>query len=367
MIEIIFQAYLKLYILGCMTFYIPGSQFYGPQEMFFQYGAMGLLGIGYFVPRKREAGNLFLGLILLYAILNTVLFHFEPHNRMILLNLFLGFLVIREVSERIDFNIRNIGKMLFLFCLFNVLWLALQINNIDPVFSSVSPEHKPEVDAVGWMGLKSNLGSLAALSFPFIFHTNPFASLIVLPLLWFGKSSAAIASVFFTLLFMLWHKNKRLFFASLVLAGVAGAFYVLKVDMPSGEFEKRFPVWFAGIKIWSSSNPVFGLGLGQWGKTGFTTIQNNGEPQTWIWAHNEFIQYGFEMGFAGVLFLVAYFKNLFSKLKMKYENHVRAVSFLIPLVLTSAIHFPFHIARFAGLGCLMIALIEAYLSDKEYA
>lgn len=361
----IFNIYLKFFLLGCMTFYIPGSAFYGPQEVFFQYGVMGLFGIGFFVPKKRNINNVFLGCVFLYALVNTILFKFEPPNRMILLNMFLGFVLIRELAERIDLDFKKIGELLALFCAFNVVWIALQLNQFDPVFSSNSPQNMPQIDIVGWMGLKSNLGTLAALSFPFIFSASPLLSIIVLPLLWFGQSSAAIASVMMTLFFMLWFKNKKVFFASIVLAGIAGVLYILKVDMPTGEFEKRFPVWFAGVRMLSGTSPWFGTGLGNWAKTGFTTLQENGEPQTWIWAHCELVQYFYELGVFGMVFLIAYFKNMFKKINLRLKEHVQAVSLLIPLILTSLIHFPFHIGRFAGLCCLIIAFIEALLSKQE--
>lgn len=361
----IFDSYLFFFLIGCATFYLPGQQSYGPQEQFFQYGVMGMLGIGYFVPRRREVENVFIGVILIYALLQTLFFHFQPTNVKILANLFLGLFLIRELAERIDIDFKKVGNLLAVFCAFNVLWIILQMNNIDPVFSSVNPDKTTVVDIVGWMGLKSNLGTLAALSFPFIFTANPFNAIIVIPLLWFGHSSAAIASVLTTLLFMLWFKSKRAFLVALILAGAAGILYVLKVDAPTGEFEKRFPVWFAGIRYLSGSNPILGVGLGAWAETHFTTIQNNGEPQTWVWAHCEWVQWIFEMGLVGAVALYAYFKNLFGKISIRNERHVLALSILIPLLITSAIHFPWHIARFAGLSCFMLACAEALLVEKE--
>jgi O-antigen ligase len=146
----------------------------------------------------------------------------------------------------------------------------------------------------------------------------------------------------------------------------AGAYYVLRIDMPSGEFEKRFPVWFAGIRYLSGTHPVFGVGLGGWAQTRFTTMQDNGEPQTWTWAHNTFIQYLFELGILGAVTLYAYFKDLFCQIDVHNKNHIKALSILIPLLITSAIHFPWHLGRFAGLCCFMVASVHALLIEKEY-
>lgn len=360
----IYNCYLVFFVIGCMTFYVPGQQFYGPQEAFFQFGAMMFLGLSYFVPDKRKITNLFLGLIFVYAVLNTVFMHSSPINKTILLNLFFAFFFIHEVARK-EINFKLMGNALALFCALNVVWLALQIHNIDPVFASVAPNNMPQVDTVGWVGLKSNLGTLAALSFPFIFYTSPFSCIVLLPLLWFAHSSAAVLAISLTALFMAWHKSKRLFLGLLGVLLGASLFYVLKVDMPDGEFMKRFPVWFAGIKILAGSSPWFGQGLGAWAQTRFSTLQLNGEPQVWVWAHNEFLQYFFELGLAGLALLILYFRNLAKRLDFSNQNHIFAVSMLIPLVVVSSMHFPFHIARFAGLGCFMLASIEALLSEKR--
>lgn len=334
--------------------------------MFFQYGVMGMLAVSFYVPKKRNTSNFYLGLMFGYALLNTVLFRFTPDNRMILNNLFMGFVVIKLLSERLSFDFKMVGNLLAIFCMVNVLWIVLQMNHIDPVFKSSMPQNMPQVDLVGLMALKSNLGILAVLSFPFIVIASPLSSIICLPLLWFGESSTCVAAFGLTLLFMLWCKNKKLFFVALVFVLAAAVYYILKIDMPTGQFSKRFNVWFAGINYLAGSSPWFGAGIGSWAMTRFTTMQENGQPQTWVWAHNEFLQYLFELGFFGAVTLYAYFKNLICKINLDFPNHRKAVTFLIPIICVSFFHFPWHLGRFAGLLCFMIACIEALLSKKSF-
>jgi len=170
----LFDDFLMFFLAGCSLFYIPGQQFYAPQEMFFQYGVMGIFALSFITPRLREANNTWLAVILFYTIANTVLFHFTPEIRMKLLNMFLGFVLIKEVSERTSLDFKRIGNFLALLCSLNVVWIALQLNGLDPIFQSLNKEAMPQVDIVGFMGLKANLGVLAALSFPFIFYSRPF-------------------------------------------------------------------------------------------------------------------------------------------------------------------------------------------------
>lgn len=361
----IFDLFLKVFLIGCTVFFIPGQEFYGPQEVFFQYGAMALLAISYATKREREVTNKFLGMFFLYALANTILFHFNPVSRIKVLNLFLGMFLIKETSERMTLNFEMVGNLLALFCALNVAWIGLQLNQIDPIFSSMNPQNMPQVDTVGFMGLKANLGCLAALAFPFIFEASPLASIICLPLLWFGQSSTAVLAFMISFLFLMWFKNRKLFWilAGICLAG--GIYYIFCKDLPTGEFPKRIKVWMAGISYLAGTKPWFGHGLGAWAVTGFTTLQQNGEPQQWVWAHNEFIQLAFEIGVVGMVCLYAYFKDLFKVINLKYGNHRLAISILIPLVIISFFHFPAHLGRFAGLVCFMIAAVEALISEDK--
>lgn len=361
----LFDVYLKFFLLGCMVFYVPGQQFYVPQEMFFQYGVFGFLVISWIVERKRDVSNFYFGAILGYALLNTILCHFTPESRMKLLNLFLGSILIKEISERITLDFKSIGKFLALFCAFNVFWLVLQIKGVDPIFTSLFRDKMPQIDHVGFMGLKANLGVLAALCAPFIYYSNPFNLIICLPLLYFGQSSTAVAAFVVTVLCMLWFDDKKkLFWWILGIIVPLGAYYVLKIDMPEGQFSKRLFVWGAGVNYLAGSGPWFGNGLGSWATTGFTTIQENGEPQTWIWAHSSYIQFLFELGLVGIVLMYAFFKNIFTSMNFQRYNHRKAFCILIPLLLVAVFHFPERIGRFAGLTCYIFACVFALLTAK---
>lgn len=363
-VDMIFDWCLKVFILGCMLFYIPGIQFYIPQTMYFQYGGMLIFLFCFLKSSKRDVKNPYLFAVFLYAAVATVLGSFTPQSRLQLLNFFIGFVLVKSLADRISLDLKWIGGFLAGFAAWNVIWLILQMYNIDPVFSSVAPGNMPQTDHVGMLALKSNLGVYAALAFPFIWAYSPWASIIVIPLLWFGQSSTAVAAVLVTFLFILWNKNKRIFYASLGACTALGIWYVFKIDAPSGQFLKRFWVWLAGIRYLSASNPWFGNGLGSWGALKFSTIQDNGAAQVWVWAHNEFLQYSFELGIFGFLTLYAYITNFFKRINLAIKDHRDAVTIMIPILITSFVHFPFHLGKFCGLLCYMLALTEALLHQE---
>jgi O-antigen ligase len=132
--------------------------------------------------------------------------------------------------------------------------------------------------------------------------------------------------------------------------------------MPSGSFfTTRFPVWGAGIS-YLKGQPWFGLGLGSWLRTAFVTVGANGAQEQWTWAHNDFLQWGYEVGIAGVIMLWLWIKNLF----VNQRNRLLIGAFST-LCIIAFFHFPFHIARLAGLGCFIIACLEAQRSEAIYA
>ncbi len=355
---------LSVFLIGSTTYFIAGQEFYAPQEMWFQYGVLFICALSWFVKAERKVTNAYFGAILVYALANTIFMHFQPECRIKLLNFFFGAILIKEVSERVDLNFKHIGNLFALFCAFNVFWIGLQIKHVDPIFTSMFPQNMKEVDVVGFMGLKANLGVLAAVCAPFIYYSNPFNLIICLPLLYFSQSSTAVAAFVITVLFMLWFDNHKLFFIISGLLIPAGLYYILKIDAPTGQFSKRLNVWGAGINYLAGTSPWFGNGLGAWGATKFTTMQENGQPQVWIWAHNEYLQFGFELGICGIVLMYAFFKDMAKQLCLRVSEHRQAVAIMIPVLAVSIFHFPFHLGRFASFMCYSFACAFALLTVK---
>jgi len=362
-IEKLYRLMIPFFILGCSVFFVPGKQFYNAQEVFFQYGSIAMIIVSMMVSRKRTFRNPLFILFGAYVLINTLAV-FSNIGRLGLLNFFLGFILIREFIEKQSLDLSSVTNMLFNYSLVNIIFICLQIIKIDPVFSSANPQNMIEVDICGMMALKSNLGILAAFSLPFFLINRKFLYAIsCLPLLYFGKSSAAVMACLVTALVFIWSEGKKKLFFSLIFifALICGS-YVYFYDAPTGEITKRFNVWFAGIHYLVGSNPWFGHGLGGWQSINFATIQNNGIPERWLWAHNEFIQVAFELGIAGFFCLFFYLGNLITRsIKYSFESLV----ILTPIILISFFHFPWHLGRFAGLLCFMISTCEAFCISNQ--
>lgn len=354
----LFDIYLKIFLLGTLVFFVPNQFQYIPQEKFFQMGAIGLFGLSFIVPARRMINNLYLGVLFTYVILNTLIVHYVDFSIGKMFNIFLGVVVIKTLAERVDLNFKKIGEFFAVFCILNILQLSLQVMNVDPIFSMVNGSVR-EIDHTGLLSSRVVLASVGALMLPFMYAASPLYFLAVVPLLWFGKSSVCVLASALAIIFLVakGDKKKLMIYGGSFLA-LASA-YIIFIDIPGGGvgMVKRFPVWGKSVEVLRST-PWFGAGLGSWLRTGFTTVQNNGVQETWTWAHNDFLQWMFETGIAGIILLWVWLRDMFRNCR-----DAICLSALSILCMITFFHFPFHIARLAGLGCFIIACVEAKRSE----
>lgn len=360
------DIFTKTFLLVSAFFWIGGMSSYAPQEMFVQYSAFLALALSFWIPKVRTVKSGWISLIFGYLVLQTLIFNFDIMPRFTLVNVLLSVYLIQFFSERTMYPIKSIGKWFIGFATLNIFWMFLQHHNIDPIFVSSNPVAKPEVDIVGFFGGKFAMGCWAALALPFVFSVHPIFTVILLPLIFMSHSSTAAVGALFSFFFMMWMRNKRLALYLFGAFATLATLYVLKVDMPSGQFEKRFPVWLACITL-SKEHWWFGAGLGMWKELGLMTTQETSkELLHWSWVHNEYLQFMFEAGFIGLILLLGYIYNSMKFLIrfLKFDKELQAImASFISLILISLVHFPFHIGRLAALSVFILALVEAKKSD----
>jgi hypothetical protein len=341
---------------------------YVPQEIFFQYFAVLFFTLSLFVPKKRDISNGWLAAILAYALFHTILLKFDPPTRLHLMNMFLGLVTFKIIAERIDVEPKIWGKAFIGFCILNIVWITFQYFNQDPLFSPIEPDKKATVDMVGLLGAHYALGCAAALMAPFIYAVHPACLIFVVPLLMAGKSSTAVLAAVVSILFIIWNENRKLFLVLVVLGIVGTVIYTIYYDMPTGQFGKRMKIWQYGFHYLAGTDLWRGLGLGSWHTTGFMMRKQNGEPEWWSWAHNEYLQYAFEQGVFGFMLLTGYIVSLFKRTVRQCYNSKYGLAAFISLLAISVFHFPFRIGRLAVVAIVIVAITEANkrtLNEKD--
>jgi O-antigen ligase len=327
-----------------------------------------ILGLSFFLKPLRSSDFKVFGLFLVLVFSCSLNFGFDVQARRSVLNIFIALLFVRVTADYFSFRFLKIASFWMLgVLLFNLTMCAQQYFKIDPLFAM--PSNLGHLDSmVGFLRMKVHLGSLLAVISPVIFFASPVMALLAVPMLCVANSSAAVVSYAVSIGLLILLKMKRIYaILAVVVILVAGGLYVYKFDLPGGQFKERFKVWNAVYGEGLKRNPFFGSGSGSYAKLNLMTMQKNGEPQVWTWAHNEYIQSFFEFGFIGLGLIVIYLKGVFKGFIRNWKDSELQVLFasMIAVVGVSFLHFPFHIARLA-IPCLFVmGLYQGKLEDLE--
>jgi hypothetical protein len=370
-----FEYCLKAFLVIGTMFYIPFkgpgdpvSQGYMVQELFFRYGVMTLFFVSMALRPIRSMSLSHLAVFGIFAVASSVGYGMDVSLRHKLLNVFFGLLFFKLCFE--NTRLSELPKFAWWFgwlLVANLAIVALQQNALDPVMSKVGTIHEDISNmTVGFMRAKVHLGVLAALLAPMVVFFAPCFALAVLPLLWYGQSSAAVASCVLCLgLWAFLNIPRRWFVVLSVLGLLAGGAFVMFYDMPGGQFAERFKVWHAATSIGLKTNPWVGNGIGSFARFNFQTLQPGSENLSWTWCHNEFIQSFFEFGIIGIGIIVSFLISQAKKFKEHFSDPTAQILGLSVLtcICISFIHFPFHLARFAPICIFFFALHSARLED----
>lgn len=380
----LFKTALKIFIVIGTLFYLglgpqdkgidPMQWNYHVQEVFFRYGAMLIFLLSIFLKPRRYLQCKSLATFAVFALVVGTLTGFPMNFRRQMLNLAIGILFYKAVYENIDTaEVKQYAEWMFWLLFANLVLGCMQWFRLDPIFNHVQGNIAPiNEHVVGFMRLRANLGVLTAITAPMLFAVHPLTTLIALPLMWWGMSSASVGAFVISLGFLLYFRLRRWGFYSLfILVAVAGAYFVLKYDMPGGQFDERFKIWFVTASAALKNAPFMGLGLGKFSEWLPLMMQKTvSTPLVWAWAHNEFIQVFFEMGIAGFVMLIAYIRGRFSDFfgnpkNMKDHGSQALFACFMSVLFVSFFHFPFHVGKLAGI-CVFIMAFSHAKSNEAY-
>lgn len=386
MIDKIFQLTLKVFIVWGTFFYLATPKDIGSlenavelsyqvQEMFFRYGTMLLFGMSMLIERKRQLK--FVEGILLFSVLlisSCFLNGFPLYSRRALLNLATGLVLYRTIFEFVDLKgLVSWSKWFFWLLVVNGLFCLMQYFRCDFLFQNPDGHIVPRNELmVGLMKMKANLGVLVALVAPWFLLMRwkwlTLSFLVAIPLIIIGETSAGILAMLAGVIFPLYFRNKRLFYVLFGLCAVAGTFYVLYYDMPSGQFDKRLIIWWRALREVVPSSPILGFGLGSFAQWEPQMIQETVvEKLGFIWAHNEFIQLLFEGGILSLIIVILYVKRMCLGFLKSVRNKELCVLFgvFLSVLVISFFHFPFHVGKFACYCVFGMALFHALLQENR--
>lgn len=372
---------LKIFLFIGVILYVPFSgtdpdkaiEFgYMVQDLFFRYGTIFLFCIAQTQTPIRTLKINSIPLLIMYLITSSLFIGFSLVSRASILNVFIWFVLYKTIYENFDFEkIKSYAVWFGFLLMINAAFCALQYNGHDFLFQSTSTIKPGLMDTViGLLRVKVHLGVLAAILLPFVLVYAPIFSILTLLLFYFGVSSAAVFSAVISsisLAFMFLKKQTAFLIAGIII--VLGIIFVCFYDMPGGQFGERFKIWEGAASFVSHKNPILGIGIGSFKTINFATMQSNGEPIRWDWAHNEFIQGFFEMGIIGMAFVFSFLRARQKDFEDCYKDKILKVLYCscFSILIISIFHFPFHLSRFSHLIAFFFATFHARLTELKNA
>jgi hypothetical protein len=202
----------------------------------------------------------------------------------------------------------------------------------------------------------ATLGAFLAIAAPAVALTWYPALGVVVPALFVSFSTTAVVAA-----------TAALFTASFLMARwripvlVAGAFsclaFILFWDTDPASAIQRGGVW-----LWTldRSREAWLLGFGP-GSFAALELRESAHMPAWLQAHNEFVQWQYEIGLAGTLAVGGYLVHLARGLWVAPRTPLvlAVAAMLVALGVTANGHFVFHLAPTAVLGIVTLGIAEA--------
>ena len=349
--------WLLWFLILLPTFYVVGMDIRHAQMNFFQISIIILLGLIHV--------NKYIGWFLLWVGFQFLFFD-VPNKSYILQNIFFGALLYHLIVKY-DVTPKKYLWAIMWLLVFNAFWVGRQLLQSDPIFHPVDLQFQTTFsDVGGFFSLPAFMGSYASAAAPLLFATSLWLTPVVLVSLFLSKSSFSILAAIIAVLFILWFRKRLFFWIIGAILIISSLVYVIKKDLPTGQFQRRFNVWkLIEKEAWKKQ--FLGHGVGTYGdKYVFVEtspslknamVKNNQELarfliddaisqkkeevvnvlmtanlkefeskelkvklnrqgfdfHIWGQAHNEFLQMFFEYGLIGLSFIILFIVDLFKR------------------------------------------------------
>lgn len=327
--------------------------------------------------------NVWLTLFLWWTMLSYILFRFDGTTYFF--NIFFGCLL--YFLTKVSYQKRHIDhfiKIIIIFACCNAAYLILQFFDLDFYYylniNTALGEHRTLDSFVylsGFMGMQAAMGMLMALTVPLVATRRPrwsiWASLLLFIPIYLSNSTTAIAAGLIGLVFVLFFKLKKVHWWSLiVICGLLGSLYAVKVDMPGGGFrgfEGRIKLWKQVMRD-ATKHPIIGHGLDSFRRHTerspekycevIERTEKGWHVTVWDNPHNLLISLIFEFGVLAWIFLGGYLRDYFKAFVRaeKSKNAIATTGFLIVFFVLSMAQFPMWLAPLAVIIIPVFAMSE---------
>ena len=317
--------------------------------------------------------------------------HVHPRSIVILLIINFSSLTIQQISRMRDHQKNKIILCLFILFIIQSIWVTLQYFNLDPIFDLASNTNLD--DTVGLSGSKNQISLFFSDLAPLAYSYHPFLIIVNILGLAINKTTTCWVAFIVSFLVFISYWNKKIFIISLVSCAVISSVFLLKFDSFNNiKFQERISLWKSSTQqvilgravmdmdIYKEDrgnmfkivrcNPFFGFGLGSfmrispYTQTEWLQIKKRGGHR-YAHAHNDYIEWFFEMGWVGLCLLVFCLGDIFIRFFRSNKSRLLLISFCgILSHMISALGI--FTIQTAVSGMLLIIFLGIFYSETSY-
>lgn len=309
-------------------------------ELFSFYFLMAVSVLALAIRKERVLDTKVLGAIVMLALITTII-GFRVPQRQNLINVFVGAMAFKVISERVLLTTKALGAVLFVYAAATSIMLLIQA--------------QAGLELCGFVEKPWVMGCIGVMAVPFVRELGYKYLIALAPMIYFSSSTVCIAIALGILAIPFLLKYHRFAIPLILISGAAVAAYVFFYD--KGIDLVRIRTFINTAK--NINNFITGEGIGTFAHSGFAILNGTGWEH-WRWAHNELYQHFFEQGIIGLgivsSYLVAFFKS-------SVEAVVHGVLAVFSL---SMFHPIFHFGTTIVLVLVVLAMAEASTKRGNY-
>lgn len=297
--------------------------------------------------------NVWIGLFLLASMISSIYPVSTPHSTVAVRAVFVGCLFFYFVCQVPYKGVGNLMDGIAILAIINSIMLIFQYIGIDPIFKPRFGGLPPEV---GFLHNPNETAAFLAICLPAFFRHGWawFIPLVVVGAFCTQTSGGMVAMCGAASVYLL---LSDIPLSWKIMGGcITAALCVLYIELKEGalvpeSLQLRMKVW--GIS-WDKykKHPWIGYGIGHW-KILFSRIIVKGS--VWRSAHNEYVQGAVELGVSFPVLVAGYIARLFIVYR---KELILPVSAIAAIIISSCVHFTFHIAQTAMVALAWMGIFE---------
>lgn len=266
----------------------------------------------------------------------------SPLSIMLCIQLYLCALAIWGISRANEQQRAGIRWTIIIIAWIYCGLVLLQYFNIDPFFTKLDEFGKPLIghtDTVGLSGSHNMAGVFFSVVGVSLINIFPMLLPLMVFGLWVSQSTFAVIGFICGSLSLLATKRKPMRVIVLILLAVSVFFFKFEKGLSKAAISARTTSSVVAIKSLVkgnieikkdntrkviSTNPILGYGLGNFAAIfpyyQDKTLSFNGLTQKFVHLHNDYLEFIFEFGYIGLLFLVWILIDFIRKVRLMWSN-----------------------------------------------